>query len=245
MRGMSLEVESIKLFKKCKIMHLINVRFVTNNLDNLSFGYIVGEASKEVISNNTQIIQPFDNFNYLISETLKRNSEAIFQLGMCFEFGAYFFVEDSPNQIISFPIDIKTAIELFKLSGDIGNSDANHHLGMISEHGKNGKVDRELASSYFKKSANSGNADSNYILGIYELQNDRVLAYNYFLKAADLGNANAQINVAIELYEGNTVWEKNLAMAFGYAKAAYDSNPKDLELEKFMNKVYHELMNSI
>jgi TPR repeat protein len=226
-------------------MEMSNVRFATINIDNLSFGYVVGETSKEGISNNAHIIQPFDNFNYLISETHKRNSDAIFQLGMCFEFGAYFFGEENSNQIISFPIDIQTAIELFKLSGDNGNSDANHHLGMMCEHGKNGKVDRDLASSYFKKSANAGNADSNYILGIYELQNDRALAYNYFLKAADLGNANAQFNVAVALYEGNTVWEKNLAMAFGYAKAAYDSNPKDLELEKFMNKVYLELMNSI
>lgn len=225
-------------------MELTNVKFVSINIDNLSFGYLIGETSKGDHLNKSNTIQPFKNFNYLLTETNKRSPEAIFQLGMCYEFGSLFYNTDNSQQLISIPQNYETAISLFELAAEMNSAKSNYHLGMMYEHGKGVKINRIIAIKYFQKSADLGSGDANYILGIFSLKdNNTKLAYDYFLKSADLGNANSQYNVAVALYEGNVVWEKNLPMAFGYAKAAHDSNPGDLEIERFMNKIYQELMS--
>ncbi len=227
-------------------MELSNVNFFTEKIGDFTFGYSIGHASDQEIKFNLGNIQSYQSFRFLLDGANNENQEAIFQIGRCFEFGSYFCNNDKFNNIICIHPNFNTAFTIYKLASEMGSPTAMHQLGMIFEHGIQVDSNRSISIDYFNKAALLGHADSNYFLGIFALKENKTeLAYEYFLKAADLGNRNAQFNVAIALYEGDLVWQKNLAMAFGYAKAAHDSNPDDKEVENFMNRIYSELMNEV
>ena len=154
-------------------------------------------------------LQPYDVFSWLIDNSNIDDCEAIFELASCFEFGANFQFKDIVLKIIVIPINLPTAICLYEYSAKLGSVKANHHLGMMHEHGVGVSKSRNLAKSYLEKAASLGNAESLYVLGLYEnMENNISESYGYFLRAAQLGHNNAQVNVARAFYYGDGIWKK-------------------------------------
>jgi TPR repeat protein len=226
-------------------MELKNVEFISRSLSDFTYGFMVGEITKETLLLINDNIQPYHNFNWLIDNSDKNDFHAIFELAKSFEFGAFFHFKDLSLKIISIPENISTAISLYNYSAKLGSGNANHQLGLMYEHGVGLEKNRKLAKSYFEQAALLGNAEALYMLGIYEnFDNNIIKSYEYFLKAAQLGHNNAQFNVARAFYFGDAIWEKNLHQAFLFAKNAHDGNPNDVEIKKLMDDIYKELLNN-
>lgn len=220
---------------------LKNVEFISFIIDKVSVGYIVGETSN---FNNLQI-QNHESFEWLLKNSKKMNSDAIFQLASCFEFGAFFNFPKKLNNVISIQKNIETAIELYKIGAEIGSSHALHHLGEMYYHGVSIKKDLVQAKHYFMKSAEMRNRDSLYILGVLEYNEEKISeAFTYFQKAADLGHTNACVNVALALHKGDLVWKKNNAQAFFYIKMAQENEPNDFEIKQILDNIYNELLSN-
>lgn len=89
--------------------------------------------------------------------------------------------------------DFERAVELYKMSADLGNADAMYMLAFLYHEGQVVQQDSDLAMEYLQRSAVNGNADSMMLLAkIYEEGEIRPRDYDeairYYSMAAAAGN---------------------------------------------------------
>jgi TPR repeat protein len=219
-------------------MELKNVEFITLDLQGLKYGHQIGEP-KDQIEN----IQPYLNYESLIKGIQKNESDYIFQLACCYEYGAVFSIKDEQKRVRLIPPNIETALCLYDIAYVCGSGDAANHIGMMLHHGIHLKANQKLAKEMFRFAASKNIANAIYIMGVYSInETDYRTGYEYFLKAADLGHATACYNVALELHSGNILWAKNNPQALYYAKTAHDQMPEDVDFKNLLNKIYNEIL---
>jgi TPR repeat protein len=222
-------------------MKISNVIFKQKIIGEIICGYVIGE-----METNTQTkIQDLKIFNLMIELSIAGDMNAIFQLASCYEFSASFCDLNNDINYTAILKDLNTALTLYKYAANKGSIDSIYHLGEMYEHGVGVDRDRVRAKDYFKQAANLGSAKSLFYLGVILNSEEQIIeAYDCFLKAADLDHIDSMFLVSEALYLGNSVWEKNLPMAFHYLKSYLNFNPNDLEANNLMKKITDEIQLS-
>jgi TPR repeat protein len=219
-------------------MELINVEFITVEINGVKCGHMIGEP-KEQIEN----IQPYLNYDSLVNGIQDNLSNYLFQLASCYEYGAIFSIKDEQKRVRLISPNIQTALLFYEKAYRSGSEDAANQLGMMYHHGVHVKADKNVAKEMFCYAASKNNVNALYLMGVYSIQEmAHKTGFDYFLKAADLGHAAACYNVALALHKGDIVWKKNNPQALYYAKTAHDQIPEDVEYEQLFNKIYNEIM---
>jgi TPR repeat protein len=219
------------------MVELEKVEFITSKIENIEFGYCIGNLVGETAPN----IKSSEKFDSLLNELKINNPKAIFQLGTYYENGCYYYLDKYQIRVISIVKNTSTAFEIYKLAESKGSIDACHKLGEIFI-SRGDKANFEIAKSYLIKSSELNNIESLYLLGIIEnLNKNFKLAYEIFRKSADLGHVNSCFVVAHAFHYGNKIWEKNNFMALSYAKIGFENNPDDLELKQLFKKINKEI----
>ena len=123
----------------------------------------------------------------------------------------------SLGRFFEFNKDMNKAIQLYTLSADQGNADAQLRLGACYVSGYGVEKDMKKSIELYTLSADQGNANAQFGLGSwysygYGVEKDIKKAIHLYTLSADQGNANAQYNLA-NCYENGEGVEKDMNKA--------------------------------
>ena len=125
--------------------------------------------------------------------------------------------------------DYATAIEEFKLAGELGDSDAQIELGLMYYWGTGTPIDYRKAFKWFKKAAENGNREAQFNVGIIFEYGQGTLkdykqAISWFRRSAEQNFPSAQLSLGTMYIDGHGV-DKNLSKAKEWLLKAYE-NPE-------------------
>ena len=126
--------------------------------------------------------------------------------------------------------DYATALRLFRLLADDGNSAAQFGIGNMYDRGRGVSQDYAEARKWYRKAADQGFADAQYNLGVMfakgrGVPHDDAEAAKWFRKAADQGEVAAQYNLGLMYTEGEGVPRDYAEAAKLFRKAADQPTP--------------------
>jgi len=220
-------------------MKLKNVEFITLELKGLHFGYLIGEPIEKIENIRTNL-----DYESLINGFYKNDSDSIFKLACCYEYGAAFSIKDEQNKIRLILPNNESALCLYDMAYKCGSGDAANQLGMMLHHGMNLKANHKKAKEMFHFAATKNNMNALYIMGVYSINESDIFAgYEYFLKAAKLGHAAACYNVALALHNGDIVWEKTTLKHYCTLKLQKIKCLRILNIKTYLTKYIMRLMN--
>ncbi|PKC74018.1 kinase-like protein [Rhizophagus irregularis] len=203
------EIKAFEYYKKSAENGNINAKF------QLGYCYVSGvgtevnkirgfELYDEAAGNNNNNIQVINNekidtyldkINHWYKKAAENDSSALYDLGMCYEFGKGVY----QNEIRAF--------EFYKKSADQGFNDAQCKLGYCYDHGIGVDINKEKAFEFYKLAAEKNNCEAQGSLALLYEQGEGTkksieAAIYWYKEAANNGCPEAKERLGILLKQG-------------------------------------------
>lgn len=218
--------------------------------DGFSIGYMEGSLPIEGLHDLIPNVDSDFGFSATFTEILfnvQNGTEgeirwlaALQNLSVLYRYGAIFLKSSTGDTVISIPPSIESHYQLEKKIAEQEPSEetsftiaqAAYAMFLMSREGVGGEPNSKAAENYLLKAANLGHAEANYATGVLLYQNGSAeKAHQMFEVAARLGNLDAQINCAVNYFNGKMV-NKDLEKAYFWALIASQRDKEGVQLSE-------------
>jgi TPR repeat protein len=150
-----------------------------------------------------QELSPVDQFAMWRKAAKKGDSDAEFNLGVCYSSGE------------GVPKDVEEAVNCYRKAAEQGYAVAQYNLGLSCYHGEGVPQDLGEAASWFYEAAGQGLPDASHSLGVCHanglgVAKNKAEAAKWYRVAAEQGHAKAQFNLGLCHAGGHGVPKDNL-----------------------------------
>ena len=165
---------------------------------------------------------------WLLKRVELNDTEAIYDLGICYRDGEYGFAQDYTK-----------AFELFVRAGELGSANAYCNIGRAYYNGEGVGRDEKKAKHYYELAAMKGNVDARYTLGFVEgCAGNWERALKHYMIAAE-GGYNDSIKCIQQMYmDGNATKEDYAKALRAYQLYLVEVRSKQRELAAAFSDEY-------
>jgi hypothetical protein len=235
-------------------IELKNVKFQNYEIDeNIGFGYMEGNFEfDDLVQIIPTIDERFLNFDFSYNDILHNIENgpgdllgvtSLQVLSFIVQNGGVFLINPHEKKVLSIPLSLEAHFYIERKIADLDLTDDNtmivaHSNFNVASMLREGTVideDFDESVKYYHRSAKLNHPDANYVLGVLSHQSEQLeQSHNMFLRAARFGHLNAQINVAVNYFDGEIV-EQDIESAYYWSRIA--SNQGDEDGEKLVAQI--------